>query len=688
MAGLPFLVEHGWLVSKLLCAACGAVGAATVWLVGRWRDLRRTRRRVRDQLRTAGAPAIGATMVRGVIHEASGERWLVIGGERVELSGNIRVVRGTRTRWSLGAMSVTHAVDDGDEVIARGQLARVADPVPDPAASYRSPSARWVLSQFSMRAPIEVTAIAPVASPSSVLGASLVAFCVLALLGSVALGALGRSLLARDYDVYQVRTRPALGALDAAVIAAALPETRADALEQLAWIAHHELVRGPDTVATSLRLAQLTRGCPGEVAELFELARFEDVIERARACGDRRNELAALVRLGRYGEAAELAGAAETPAETRAIVAIAGGRWLDAAGAVDRLAAAIAAQPTGEPPDRLAIENGRRCLADLFRVHAGVTAAAERIHTIAAQVNGERCRVIDALLLPLHRQPAALRGARAALDDAPRSSAGAGSPLNLAIEDLAWSVRGADDGVRWVPTDALFDGAPTSQRAWLAPFAVASGTAAAHAWMAIYDVLRGEFRSAHDEARAASSARDTDGVDPRAIDVAVQLREGVPALQTDPFGEHDNRAFYAPPILLRLGRLDDPTLEQLVPPDRTCEEPAAAALRRAWLGDGEPRASIFERCGVSAPLDLLLAVLPRVTRQRERLAAALGAFRAGYIAYKPPFDVVASVTAVRDLARAAGDAITAARLQAIAARHLQAFADRDRAVALVLVHAM
>jgi hypothetical protein len=46
------------------------------------------------------------------------------------------------------------------------------------------------------------------------------------------------------------------------------------------------------------------------------------------------------------------------------------------------------------------------------------------------------------------------------------------------------------------------------------------------------------------------------------------------------------------------------------------------------------------------------------------------------------------VSADRDVERVAGDVRGAARLQAIVDRHLQAFSDRDRAVALVLLHAM
>jgi hypothetical protein len=136
---------------------------------------------------------------------------------------------------------------------------------------------------------------------------------------------------------------------DPPVIAAALPETRADALNQLAWIARNELIRTPDSVAALLRLSQLDRGCEGEVSELFELGRFEDLIERARACGDRHTEHTALVRLGRYAEATAIAEPGRISPHERAIVAFATGRWFDAA-AVDEITAISEAQGLGIYP--------------------------------------------------------------------------------------------------------------------------------------------------------------------------------------------------------------------------------------------------------------------------------------------------------------------------------------------------
>ena len=179
-----------------------------------------------------------------------------------------------------------------------------------------------------------------------------------------------------------------------------------------------------------------------------------------------------------------------------------------------------------------------------------------------------------------------------------------------------------------------------------------------------------------------------DGVDARAIDVAVQLREGASEIQTDPFGERDDRAFLAPAVHLRLGKLEELALQDLVTAERPCHDQVAHAVRQASLGDDGPLAWIVEHCGVSMPPDLALAVLARVGRQREQLIAALRSFVPGRLAYNLPFDLLSSVSIARDIARTAGDARAAARWQAIVDRHAQALADRDRVIALVLIHAM
>lgn len=134
---LPFLVLHGAIIAKLLVVAATAGGPGLVWLVRRKRDAKQARSELHARLGLVAAPTDGEATVRGTLREAGPQRWLDCAGERIDLEGEIRVVRGTRATWRRKQSTASQFVRDGDDVIASGQLAR--RPGDNAAASsYRS----------------------------------------------------------------------------------------------------------------------------------------------------------------------------------------------------------------------------------------------------------------------------------------------------------------------------------------------------------------------------------------------------------------------------------------------------------------------------------------------------------------------------------------------------------------------
>ena len=86
--------------------------------------------------------------------------------------------------------------------------------------------------------------------------------------------------------------------------------------------------------------------------------------------------------------------------------------------------------------------------------------------------------------------------------------------------------------------------------------------------------------------------------------------------------------------------------------------------------------------------DDVLALLPRITKDRDRLSAAMSWRRLDFdVAPRGvPFKFLTRASYRRDLARAAGDLAVAHRWQAIIDTHMSVLADRDRVIALILWH--
>lgn len=708
MDELPFLVVHGQIVAMLLVLAVAAIACVPIRWVRRALDRRRARRDVRVRARTATALAEGGVALHAVWREAGGRCWLDVGGEPVDLEGELRVVRGTRARWRWRDPRPVHQLCSGDEVLACGQLSRRGDGAAA-EASYRQPGGRWALGPGRVLAQIELYALAPAACPAPLRGLGVLLFAAFAVGAFASLHEIGRTAL-HDGWYGSHWTMDGLRAWDPVVIAAAVPTTRDDALQVLSRRFEDESVRTPGNVERSLALAGL-RGCEAELDALIVEGRFDEAATRAAACGSAQWQARALVLAGRFDEAATIAARGGVSSHVAGAASLAAGRWSVAASALDQRVAASGTV------DALPTLRHLGCLADAFRVHGGELTAAVRLHARARQPLYAGCKVDEALLLPIDHQAAALAEARAGLDATPE--------LARAVDLLLWTLRGEPAKPTRFASSLLDRRHPASgdqlddaREAWLVPFA-RHGSPRSHAWWAVHHVLAGDWQAAHAAARQLHDALTGDDgrwFDPQELDLEVQLREGVPRIELDRFADHarvhdqhagddeqedpefqlqegiplSEHAGVRPTpasdfAVLRLGfassELDDDFASYVHWP----RQPARLALAAAMHGDGGPLADAVEHTGApwSQAAALLLALAPGVTTGRAQLSTALRALSGPATA--DLFGFLWSLAMRRDLARVAGDDATAARDQAILDRYREMLADRDRLIAFLLL---
>ena len=340
LAQLPWLIAHGAWVWKVVAAA----SAGEAIRLGRRRAYRRavqgTDAALAARLAQVTAPVAGEVTVRGVLRggeiasvfvarpgddelayavDAPRRRWVDCDGERVELAGEIRVVRGARpdaARAAAGDGAQLHApaavrqldgwasVDDGHEVLVTARLAPEAGRA---ATGYRDASTAWRATPIDREhgAAIELFATAPATRPVRLgalpgIGHALAgaALAIAALFGA---GHLALHVAAA-HEAPELLVPFELPALDMLAIAAAMPGTRDPALRQLDGRLAHDYQRSPAMSATRIAAAEL-RGCAaGLDARLAEDA-IEDLRDRADDCEDARASSRALQRLGWFRRA-------------------------------------------------------------------------------------------------------------------------------------------------------------------------------------------------------------------------------------------------------------------------------------------------------------------------------------------------------------------------------------------------
>src|SRR5512140_848271 len=102
MQELPFLVVYGAIVAKVLVAGTTVAGLGLAWWARKKRDAAHARSELGARLGRVVAPVEGEATVRGTLRESGGRRWLDCAGERIDLEGEVHVVRGTHATWRRG----------------------------------------------------------------------------------------------------------------------------------------------------------------------------------------------------------------------------------------------------------------------------------------------------------------------------------------------------------------------------------------------------------------------------------------------------------------------------------------------------------------------------------------------------------------------------------------------------------
>jgi hypothetical protein len=723
MGSLPFLVVYGGWIAALLVAACAGLGLALV----RWWRLRRERAAVSTDVeaRVAGVSGLveGPAAVRGTLrghattlapvapifgvadlgaaaHDHAASVTLDVDGERVELRGPIAVIRGTTAAASgwrrlpagtpaeLGNARARgpHRLDsvrDGDEVIVQGTLSRAASGEPD--GDYRASAGSWVLGPVGDEPAIAVTAARPAIAPPRLGPVALAIYAAcFGLVGYGALAAIGAGLTRRTDEGIHVRADTAIAPFSALAIASALPHARARALEELSDKVADDFVRTDATMRMRFHLARLRGGCAAEAGLQLEEERYDEALATATSCGATEARANALIYLGRYAEAVPL-----LPANARgwpnraALVAIATGRWRDAAAAADAVAARVRDEGPASDDTQQSLER-LGCLAAWFRRQAGDPTPLEK----AAAGTAPMCRLVRALALPSDQKLAAFE-ALSGDDHTPIE-------VSLAAGDLRWA-SGPGSAASYEDVD-LFDaialiggrGGPTDRRVPFARAALASraDTApdrfTAYGELAALEEIRGDTSAA-----LADLDRGTHSVPPDRPDLghdldglraAIELHTAAPQIAAGP----DPHPAIAEQIELRDGRMPDTAeIETLEGHDVM-----VAAVRAALAGDGGPLADVLSRYQVmwDEEVGYVLAVLPHVTRHRAELAAALHWFHADYGSSidEGPLSIVEHAMLRRDLARLAGDEPEARRWQAVIDHQLPVLLDPQKMTALLL----
>ena len=701
MADLPFLVVHGALIAKLAVALIASAWFAFVMISRRQRERRRTHHIVaaRAVALTALVPGFASlrgrlhgtactlTEIEGVTGDAGHERsdplFVDVAGARVELTGTVRVVRGTHATagWRAlpsgtpGALRQVarrgrrrmFAIDDGAEVIAQGVLERGASDT-----GYRDDAGTWVM-RAALGAPAsELVAMQPksVAIP---LGPILVAvwagvcFAVTLLALSLLGALLVDDLAYEDTPPVPIRVQ----------LAAALPWSREVALMHAAFVLQRAQRDAP-TFAQLGQLRALTDGCAGLASWLFDHERDEEAQAIAHGCHPG-IEVRALVRLGRYAEAADLVAAAPDALNGNAAagveIAIGASRWADAASAAARVADEIKSN-AGASADVL--DSGAhlritrvRCMVAWFRSMAGDHAARGQLAQLAADSVLPGCLVADAL-----QQAGAPR--TGALDRVRRLD-GNGPDGQLA-RALLWA-----DGDPAAPPALApkIRGAEVDPWVWLAPQTTARGGDSVERLdgirgrHAIHTMQAGATHEALAEAQSITGSTHGD------ITAIIALRTPTTSIPT-------SLPWAAPPADDELSRAIAARRGERSAPrdaDGDCMRGVEAALPDAISGDGGPLAgAISTACHDESGVDeAILGAVARVVAHRPELGEALALYNR-----KPaqrdelPFQLVAYAALRRDVLRLTGDTAAAARWQARVDAQLAMLADRQRTIAFLL----
>jgi hypothetical protein len=677
---LPFLVVHGgWFWIVLMIAF--ALAMAGMVRISRHALAVVRARSVVAQQRAAVINTLseGKAIVAGRWHRDS----ITVGDERVELGEDRRIVLGSRRE---------RIADDAD-VIVSGELARVATTRPV-AAGYREDAGTWRILGAEVYAVRPRVRAHPLPWVIRLLGFGLALMSAYATLRIV-----GNKLVDRvaQRNYRGGNGRPLfVSELDAISIAASLPGSRDNALIALANALEEHPYRDDESVRRQIGLDQIIHGACGYLPRLQ--ARPEEQLAMARRCHYDRAVFDILTDIGEYEQAWNSKPLGLEWPHRVGMVAIALGKWTDAAAEAEKLAALNDQEVTRKTEYReyrLVDALRYRCLAQWFRTLAGDGSGADKLRALATASGNLAlvCAPMVAQTLPAEQRAAYLRDA---LGAAVPEDAGHLRSAYFVASEFLW-LEGEDDAFTTrdpFDINSSLGNAELAVGAWLAPFGLERWRAAkdprqlsiALGGVVLREVHRGDFDAAR---RAAQEAAETvRGLDDeyrqsvvRSWFSLIALREGQREL---PAREHVDSYMDA----LKLRRGDDAEYGMHGYPE-SCNHLLSSAVSTAQRGDGRPLANAMQSCSVSSTFALrtLIGVLPLVRQGRNELATALRSWTDGFgVGSFEPFKSIAYAAARRDIARFTEDEESTDRWDQMAKRFVAPLDDPTRTFALVLWH--
>lgn len=676
--GLPFLVVHGgWFWIVLMGAGAFAM-LGIVWLIRHVAAWFRARAVVAAQRATVtNALANGKATVAGRWHRDS----ITVGDERVLLNEGVRIVVGSRG----------DRVADNAEVIVSGDLARVATSQPE-TTGYRDDAGTWRMYAA------EVYAARPRARAHPFPWSIRLVGLGLALITSyMTLRIVGTKLVDRvaHRDYHGGDGRPLyVSELAAISIAASLPGSRDKALSVLADALEEHPYRDDESVRRQLGLDQLIHGACGYLRRLR--ARPDEQLAMARRCHYDQAVFDILSSVGEYEQAWNSKPAGLDWPDRVGMVAIALGKWMEAAVEAEKLASwnDKEAARNREYREYRVVEALRyRCLAQWFRTLAGEANGAEKLRAIATAPGASPhvCAPMVAQTLPVEQRAAFLRDALAAPAD---DDAGHLTSAYRMTREFLWLEGDGDGLTTYYPFDvnSSLGNVELTVDGWLTPFGLDRWRAAndprqisiALGGIVLREVHRGDFDAARRAAQEAANV--TRGLSDEFRKSVVRswlsfiaLREGQREL---PAREDVDSYMDA----LRIRRGDDPRYGMHGYPE-SCDQLLSSAVSVAQRGDGRPLATAMQSCSVhsSFALRTLIGVLPLVREGRNELATALRWWVDGFgVGSYEPFKPIVYAAARRDIARFIGDEASAEYWGQMAKRFLSPLEDPTRTYALVL----
>lgn len=486
---------------------------------------------------------------------------------------------------------------------------------------------------------------------------------VFSIVGYLCLSCAGGKLLKLDAP----SSGATLSSFNPAVIAAALPGSRPDALAKVGTFLDNGVRRTIETVEQRIELAELVNGCSGEVSQLLEERMYERAIKTARSCGSSFPLVNALTSSGLYIEAATIVESSGASPWLQVRTLIATSHWQEAAAVVDRLSLWNSLEGRVGGAQKL------QCLAELYRHHGGDQKAARRLRDHAARNNSAACEMYASLALPPGESLVAIGKV---YDRVTRAD-------QHVLSVAAWSL-GAYELNSGSATSQLTGAPPypNTLTAWFAPYAVrARPSPDSLAWATVLAVYRGKFQEAASWVKASAAQSERRMFQVQGLDLAVQLRVG--SRQFEP-GRYDEVLGMEDELAISRGLPSSVGGEFFSPGAGDCPNARRAIDTAASAGDATQLVEVLETCRLSpTSVTLLLAVLPRIGQKSRRLAHALQQVVSFHNSDRELDDVAFELSLRRDLARGAGDAETARQFQLVIDRHLDSFDSHAKLVAYI-----